>query len=204
MNTHAPDPRSRNAWFDEASVAAYFTGYAKALGDSLLALDFSTVEQAIDIVRATAAAGGTLYSAGNGGSAAIADHLGCDFSKGTQRAGAPTLRVQSLVGNLSLTSAISNDIGYDAVFSEQLRMFARPGDALMVISSSGNSANIVEAIRMAKEKGVPTIALTGFSGGTAKAEADAAVHVDFANYGIVEDAHQAVMHAMSQYFYVTR
>ena len=110
----------------------------------------------------------------------------------------------SLASNVELITAIANDIGYDDVFAYQIRTQARPGDVLLAISSSGRSPNIIRALRAARNSGVSTIALTGFGGGDARRIADVCIHVDASNYGIVEDLHQAIMHALAQYIRQSR
>jgi D-sedoheptulose 7-phosphate isomerase/D-glycero-D-manno-heptose 1,7-bisphosphate phosphatase len=112
--------------------------------------------------------------------------------------------VASLSTNVELLSAIANDMGYENVFEYQLQSQARPGDVLVAVSSSGRSPNIVRALTWARENGLGTIALTGFSGGAARTVAEAAIHVDSTNYGIVEDLHQAIMHALAQYIRQSR
>ena len=88
--------------------------------------------------------------------------------------------------------------------SYQLQSQSRPGDVLIAVSSSGRSPNIVRALRWARDHGLRTIALTGFDGGDARTMAEVAIHVDCTNYGIVEDLHQAVMHALAQYIRQSR
>jgi D-sedoheptulose 7-phosphate isomerase/D-glycero-D-manno-heptose 1,7-bisphosphate phosphatase len=101
--------------------------------------------------------------------------------------------------NIEILSAVANDLGYDAVFEYQLQSLARPGDVLVLVSSSGRSQNIVRALDWAQANEMQTIALTGFEGGPARRRATAAIHVDSANYGIIEDSHQSVMHLLAQY-----
>ena len=96
-------------------------------------------------------------------------------------------------------TAIANDIGYDEIFSYQLVSLARPGDVLIAITSSGESPNIVKALEAAKASRVRTIAMTGFKGGRAAEMADITLHVDAHNYGVIEDAHQSLMHILAQY-----
>src|SRR5262249_26765492 len=98
-----------------------------------------------------------------------------------------------------LLTAIGNDVSFAEVFSFQLRILGRPGDGLIAISSSGNSENIVQALRTAKELKMSTIALTGYDGGQAASLADINLHVDSQNYGVAEDGHQSIMHALAQY-----
>jgi phosphoheptose isomerase len=113
-------------------------------------------------------------------------------------------RVVSLSSNVELLTAIANDVGYHDAFAYQLRAQSRPGDVLVVISSSGSSPNIVEALQWANDNNLRTIALTGFEGGGARSIAEIAIHVDSSNYGIVEDLHQSIMHAMAQYIRQSR
>ena len=162
-------------------------------------IDAGTLQRIMDVFRNVAERGGTIWVAGNGGSAAIADHTVCDMTKGTYTDGAQPIRCVSLASNGPLLTAIANDIRYDQVFRHQLVLCLQPQDAVMLVSSSGNSPNVVEACRYAKERGVPTIAFVGFTGGELGRLADHVVWIQMDNYGIVEDAHQSVMHVLTQY-----
>jgi len=142
---------------------------------------------------------GTLWVAGNGGSAAIADHTVCDTTKGTHVDGQPPIRSVSLASNVPMITALGNDIGYDEIFRYQLKYYLQPEDALLVVSSSGNSPNVVKACQYAKERGVPTIAFVGFRGGQLAEIADHVVWIEVDNYGIAEDTHQSLMHVLTQY-----
>jgi D-sedoheptulose 7-phosphate isomerase/D-glycero-D-manno-heptose 1,7-bisphosphate phosphatase len=95
-------------------------------------------------------------------------------------------------------------MGYENVFTYQLESQARPGDVLIAVSSSGRSPNIVRALTWARDNGLRTIAITGFDGGPARTVAEVSVHVDCTNYGVIEDLHQAVMHALAQYIRQSR
>ncbi len=108
-------------------------------------------------------------------------------------------QVLSLSTNVELLTAIANDTGYENVFVYQLQSQSAPGDVLVAVSSSGGSPNIVRALTWAREAGLRTIAITGFDGGAARSAAEVSIHVDCTNYGIVEDLHQAIMHALAQY-----
>ena len=134
----------------------------------------------------------------------VANHLQCDHQKGVRNGTDLRSRVVSLCSNIELLTAIANDIGYHDVFAHQLQAQSQPGDVLVAISSSGRSPNIIRALQWGRDNGLRTIALTGFSGGDAREIAEAAVHVDSENYGIVEDLHQSIMHAMAQYIRQTR
>ena len=158
----------------------------------------------MEILLAAYTGGARCFSCGNGGSAAIANHLQCDHVKGVRTETDLSPSVVSLSSNVELLTAIANDIGYDEVFSYQLESQSRSGDVLIAISSSGRSPNIVRALAWASENDLRTISLTGFTGGAARAVAEAAIHVDCNNYGIIEDLHQAAMHAMAQYIRQSR
>jgi D-sedoheptulose 7-phosphate isomerase len=143
--------------------------------------------------------GGTVYACGNGGSAAISNHLVCDHCKLVQTDTTLTPRVVSLSATVEMITAIANDISYDEIFVYQLRSMAKPGDALITISSSGNSENVVRAACWAKTNGIPVISMTGFSGGRTAELADVNLHVNANNYGVIEDVHQSLMHVLAQY-----
>ena len=162
------------------------------------------VDRAAEILLEAHTRGGRVYSCGNGGSAAIANHLQCDHMKNVRISTDLVARVVSLSANVEVMTAIANDFGYEHVFVNQLQWHAQPGDVLMAISSSGRSANIVRALSWARDHGVRTIALTGFDGGEARRLADVSIHVDTANYGIIEDLHQVIMHALAQYIRQSR
>ena len=140
-----------------------------------------------------------VFSCGNGGSASVANHMQCDHIKGVRNGTDLQSRVISLSSNVELLTAIANDVGYHDAFAYQLRAQSRPGDVLIVISSSGCSPNILHALQWACDNDIRTIALTGFEGGGARSTAEIAIHVDSSNYGIVEDLHQSIMHALAQY-----
>jgi len=143
--------------------------------------------------------GATIFACGNGGSAAIANHLLCDFLKGISTGGTIKPRVVTLSSGTELITAIANDVGVQEIFAYPLRSLGRKGDILIVISSSGQSPNIVQAVEAAKAQQMSVIALTGFSGGRSSELADVSIHVDADNYGVVEDVHQSIMHIIAQY-----
>lgn len=182
-----------------ALASSYCAGYMQEWARAASSLDPLAIDRAAGILLGAYTRDSVLFSCGNGGSASIANHLQCDHSKGVREGTDLAPRVVSLSTNVELLTAIANDIGYENVFAYQLQSQARAGDVLMAISSSGRSANIVRALEWARGHGLHTIALTGFDGGAARTTADAAVHVDCANYGIIEDLHQAVMHSLAQY-----
>src|SRR6516162_10864947 len=195
------DPRRLNCQFNLETIEAHVKGYSDVLCTALLSIDWRQLNLAIEEIERVRKRRARLWVAGNGGSAAIADHLLCDWVKGTFTPSQTPIHVHSLVSDTALLTACANDFGYDASFSRQIEMQAQPGDVLICISSSGNSANILAALRKASSMGLKTIALTGFDGGESARLADISLHVAANNYGVVEDCHQILMHNIAQYIY---
>ena len=195
------DPRRLNCQFNLETIEAHVKGYSDVLCTALLSIDWRQLNLAIEEIERVRKRRARLWVAGNGGSAAIADHLLCDWVKGTFIPSQPPIHVHSLVSNTALLTACANDFGYEVGFSRQIEMQAQPGDVLICISSSGNSANILAALRQAGSMGLRTIVFTGFSGGEAVRLADISLHIAAHNYGVVEDCHQILMHNIAQYIY---
>jgi len=181
------------------AATQYFQAYRDEIIKSWTTIDRAAIAGAAGILQDCLKHDGIIYACGNGGSAAIANHLACDFQKGIQTNTSARPRVVSLSANLELITAIGNDIGYEEIFAYQLRSMARCGDVLMTFSASGNSENIVRAVQWAKTNSIPTIALVGFAGGRSAVLADVAIHVRAENYGTIEDVHQSMMHVLAQY-----
>lgn len=134
-----------------------------------------------------------------GGSAAIANHLVCDHCKLVRADTDLSYKIVSLSTTIEMITAIGNDISYDEIFSYQLSTLAGPADALITISSSDDSENIVRAALLAKENDIPVISMTGFSGGRSAKIADINFHFHAENYEVVEDTHQSLMHILAQH-----
>lgn len=194
------DTRANNIYFNNASIEAYKSEYA----DKLKACLGSISSQDLASVLVMMKKADRIYVAGNGGSAAIADHLCCDWQKGTFNFWSKPLAAQSLTANASLMTAIANDMSYAEVFSFQLELANLTyRDLVVLISSSGDSPNIVKAARLARTRNAQVVGLTGFDGGELKTLSTVSLHVPFHNYGVVEDCHQAIMHIIAQYYFVT-
>jgi D-sedoheptulose 7-phosphate isomerase len=139
----------------------------------------------------------TVYTFGNGGSAALASHLACDLGKGTAYCnGGKRLRVLALTDNVPTLTAWANDASYEDVFSEQLRNFVRAHDIAIAISGSGNSKNVLNALQVAREAGATTVGISGFEGGQMKALCDICAIAPSSNMQIVEDIHLAMAHSI--------
>lgn len=183
-------------------MIVHYKKYVQKLNDALWSVDTGSLQKAADLIADTAANGRTIFVCGNGGSAAIADHLTCDCLKGIRSDTHIRPRVVSLCSNGPLLTAIANDMSYDRVFSYQLESLMRKGDILITISSSGNSPNIISAIEAAQDMKNKVISFCGFAGG-GSLKADIPVHVKSDNYGVVEDIHQSLMHIIAQHIRLT-
>jgi phosphoheptose isomerase len=173
--------------------------YREEMEYAFISVSSEQFGKAADVLRTAYRSGARVFTCGNGGSASIANHLVCDHVKGIRNGTELAPRVVSLTSNVELLTAIANDSCYGVVFSDQLEYLASPGDVLVAISSSGKSDNVCNALQWANAHGMQTIAFTGFDGGTAYQIAQIQLHVNSHNYGAVEDAHQAVMHALAQF-----
>jgi phosphoheptose isomerase len=186
------------------SAESYFDAYAEELSRAAKTIEPGSFDRAAAILLEAYARGARMFSCGNGGSAAIANHVQCDHVKNVRTTTDLSPRVLSLSTNVELLTAIANDMGYENIFAYQLLSQSEPGDVLMAVSSSGRSPNIIQALTWARDHGLRTIAITGFDGGTAKTVAEVSIHVGCTNYGIIEDLHQAIMHALAQYIRQSR
>jgi D-sedoheptulose 7-phosphate isomerase len=186
------------------TIGSYCDAYVDRLARAGTSIDRAALARAAEALAAAFERGAWLFTCGNGGSAAISNHLLCDFAKGIQTDTGVLPRIMSLSANLEIITAIANDIAYKDVFVYQLRTAARAGDLLLTISSSGGSENVVRALAWARENDVTSIALTGFSGGRSAELAAIHLHVEGDNYGVVEDTHQSIMHMLAQYLRMTR
>jgi len=142
----------------------------------------------------------SILVCGNGGSSALSQHFAIDLGLGTQRfLGRQGCRVFDLTANSAVLTAAANDTGFENVFSSQIELYAKKGDLLIAISSSGNSKNIIEAVSTASKLGLITIGLTGFDGGVVRRLVNHSVHVEteIGLYGTVEDTHSFVLHALT-------
>lgn len=168
--------------------------YLAELAALLASLDLDAIEAVVACLRRARDRGATVFLAGNGGSAATATHWANDLGKATKRSGRAPIRVMCLSDNVPWLTALANDEGYDRVFAGQLENFATPGDVLVAISASGNSPNLIEAVRMATARGVETAALVGFDGGALRQMVRHAVWVPsrVGEYGLVESIHAIV------------
>jgi D-sedoheptulose 7-phosphate isomerase len=141
----------------------------------------------------------TVYLCGNGGSAGNAVHLANDFLLGAGRRAGRGLRVEALSANPAVLTALANDMGYDQIYAEQIKVKANAGDILIVLSGSGNSPNVINALEVGNAKGMRTFAILGFSGGRCKALAQHPIHFAIDDMQIAEDLQLIVGHICMQW-----
>jgi len=162
---------------------------------------FEKIDTVIDIIRNARDNNRRVFLMGNGGSAAISSHLSCDLSKGTLRRtyndNDNKFSVIDLTTNTPLITALANDISYEDIFYQQLRHHIEKEDVVLAISGSGNSPNILRAIRYANKIGAITISLTGFDGGELSGMTKYNIHIPSNHYGIIEDIHSVVCHLIA-------
>ena len=154
------------------------------------------VQDTIDLLWRAYRTGHTVFVIGNGGSAATASHLAQDLAKGTRRTLAQKRRVRALAltDSTPFLTAYGNDDGYEFVFEQQLRNHARRGDTLIAISGSGNSPNILCAVKWAKKNGLTTLGITGFDGGKLRRLVQHRLHVPLNDMCTAESIHSILLH----------
>ncbi|MGH9719365.1 MAG: SIS domain-containing protein [Bryobacteraceae bacterium] len=183
---------------------SFASQYKTDLFRTIETVDLSKVDRAIEWFRQARDAGRRIFVCGNGGSASTASHFACDVVKGASFNRPARFRIMALTDQMPTITAYANDVSYDAVFVEQLKNFAEPGDLFMGISGSGNSPNVLRAIEYANSIGCHTIALTGRDGGKLGPMAQLNIQVDEPHMGRIEDAHMIVCHMICYYFMETR
>jgi D-sedoheptulose 7-phosphate isomerase len=186
---------------ESSSLVEYARGYLDYLSKLLGQLDLEAIQQVEDAFEHARIRGQTIFLLGNGGSAATASHFAEDLWFGTHVDGKYAYRVVCLADNVPTITALANDMGYENVFVEQLRALFRPGDVLVAISASGNSANVLRAVEYANDHNGKTVGLTGFDGGRLKEICDICLHVPtgVGEYGPVEDIHLIANHLLTTY-----
>ena len=178
---------------------SFYRNYLNEFMEALRGLDVGTLEKIMNELESARQEGRQVFVIGNGGSAASSAHWACDFGKGINVGESKRLRVFSLIDNVALGTALSNDITYDEVFTEQLKNYLNPGDVIIGLSVSGNSENVVRALAYGKKHGARTISIIGNARGRMAELADIPLVVESGNYGIVEDIHMFIAHVISQY-----
>ena len=180
-------------------IEKFITAYINSLSSSIMNSDMEKLHKAAMQILKTIKKDATIYVCGNGGSAAIANHYVVDFLKFFREKTIYKPKIFSFSNNIETITAISNDINYKFVFKYQAENLCKKNDLIIIVSSSGNSENIIELLKFTKKNKITTIGFSGFKGGYLKRNSDISVHINAENYGISEDAHHILMHAQLQY-----
>ncbi len=176
----------------------YFDEYATGLKNTVEKIDRGQIEALYSLLDEARKNGKHVFVLGNGGSAASASHWICDFGKGINTETSKRLKIFAPSNNNALFTALGNDVSYGATLSEQLKNFLEPGDLIVSFSVSGNSVNLLESHRFAKQAGAKTVCIVGDKNGSLIELSDLAIVIQSENYGIVEDIHTIIGHALSQ------
>ena len=180
----------------QESLTQLMQEHVRRTTEVLQRLDLGAVSRLVERLHEAYEEGQRVFIFGNGGSAAASSHFAEDLAKGTVKdLSVPRrLRVLSLTDSVPFISALGNDCGYDSIFREQLITNASAGDVAIGISGSGNSPNVLNGIKWAKENGLFTCGLTGFNGGKLKSLTDLSIHCPVLDMEIAENAHLVAIH----------
>lgn len=176
-------------------IGSYASKFVCALGSGAM----DDIPKLAEALLEAWGAGRSIYICGNGGSAANAIHMANDFIFGAGIKNGCGLRVEALSANSAIVTCLANDLGYENIYAEQIRVKGCKGDVLIVLSGSGNSANVVKAIEVANSIGMKTFAILGFSGGRCKEIAQYPIHFEVNDMQIAEDMQLVVGHICMQW-----
>ncbi|MFH1126076.1 MAG: SIS domain-containing protein [Candidatus Altiarchaeota archaeon] len=177
----------------------YLEDYLEELKKSIDTMSRGKFREIADALLEAYNKGKQIFVMGNGGSASAASHTACDLGKGTVMPGRKRFRIMSLSDNIPLMTAWANDTSYENIFSEQLENFVQEGDLVIGISGSGNSPNVLNALKLARSRKAKTIGLTGYQGGKMKDLCDICLIVPSNNMQRIEDSHLIIEHALFLY-----
>ena len=183
-----------------AGMLASFNNYSLRLQQLLKTMDWTGVEQLCKAILTCWQQGGRVYICGNGGSAGNATHIANDLLYGVNATPGKGINVEALSANTAVLTCLANDEGYENIFSVQLKVKVKPDDLLIVLSGSGNSKNVINAIKTASSLGAKTAAVLGYDGGGCKSLADIVVHASIDDMQIAEDIQLIVGHMIMQWF----
>lgn len=187
---------------DKVKIQNFTDNYLKKLKNVLDQLDREGIQRATDLIMKAYKKGSQIFIFGDGGSASTASHFACDLSKGTLKRvydkKERRFRVISLTDNVALITALANDLSFDEVFVQQLRNLVNKDDIVIAISGSGNSPNVIKALKYAREQGAKMIGFLGFkTGGKAAKLVDVPIIVQSNHYGRIEDVHLVLDHLIT-------
>ena len=181
-------------------MKALLDAYRAEFIEELNRIDLAAFERFIQVLVEAYRGDRQIFVVGNGGSAASANHFACDFGKNAVPWDRRRFRIHSLCDNAEALTALGNDIAFDQIFAFQLGNLLREGDVLIAISASGNSPDLVEACKFAREHGGRVVALSGFGGGTICEGAEVVLKTDMRSYERIEDLHMMMLHMVVCWF----
>jgi D-sedoheptulose 7-phosphate isomerase len=173
--------------------------YTKLLSEVLHYPEMNLVINLGEAIEKTWATGNSIFICGNGGSAGNANHIANDLIFGAGRGMGKGFKVESLSANPAVITCLANDIGYEYIYSEQLKVKANYGDLLLVLSGSGNSQNIINALKVGNSLGMETFAILGYDGGKCKSEAKFPIHFPVNDMQVSEDLQLICCHICMQW-----
>lgn len=182
------------------TIEADIRQYLDRLLTTLSGMPVDSIASLSEMLYRAYSDGKQVFVLGNGGSASTASHMAADLGKNTIGPNMRRFRIMSLNDNIPLLTALSNDLGYENVFAEQLQNLIQPGDMLIALTGSGNSLNVVRAVEYARSRSAQVAALLGCGGGSVAELADLSVLIDSGDYGVIEDAHVVVNHILVEHF----
>ena len=188
----------------QSSPRSFIQKYRRASEKALAVLPIEAVIQLIELLDKNRQQDRQIFVCGNGGSAVMASHLASELSTEPLAEGSRRFRVYSLTDNVTWISAIANDTDYSKVFVEQLKNLAREGDLLIAFSCSGNSENVIEAVRWATQNGLTTVGITGQPGGRLAECADLVLAIPSSFTPQIQEGHMQIQHLISYYFAETQ
>ncbi len=174
--------------------------YFNKLKNIIDSLDYKEIDSALNLIYDAWQNDKQIITLGNGGSSMTALHFITDWNKMIYLSSNKSFRGRSLVDNMGLVMAYGNDISFDDIFVEQLKNILKPGDLVVAISGSGNSENVLRAVKYANENGANTLGLCGFDGGKLKSLSRNKIWVNVNDMQITEDLHSVFGHIVMQTF----
>lgn len=174
------------------------SGYTKKLGELLGRLDFAAIDAGVDLIEKAWRDGRQIITLGNGGSSLTALHFINDWNKSVFLSSGIPFRGRTLVDNIGLVMSYANDVSFEDVFAEQLKNILQPGDLVLALSGSGNSENVIRAVKYANDHGAITLGLCGYRGGKLKETAQHVIWVDADDMQLSEDVHFFFGHIVMQ------
>jgi len=174
-------------------------GYTKKLAELLGRLDFAAIDAGVDLIEKAWRDGRQIIALGNGGSSLTALHFINDWNKSIYLSSGIPFRGRTLVDNIGLVMSYANDVSFEDVFAEQLKNILQPGDLVLALSGSGNSENVIRAVKYANDHGAITLGLCGYRGGKLKETAQHVIWVDADDMQLSEVVHFFFGHIVMQH-----